>query len=123
MAVTWRFVGRVLVVTESGVTSNDEIERAIVGGALSDPRCAVGARVLWDSRTSEAALSAEDVEWRMNSLASLAKQGRLVRFALLTREDQRTTTELARSEVPKAASPLVFAVFSDDAQALSWVEA
>jgi hypothetical protein len=98
MAVSWRLVGRVLVVTESGVSSNDEIERAIVGDALSDPRCAVDARIPW-------------------------QQGRLARFALLTRRDQRTTTELVRSEVPKAASPLVFAVFTDDAEAVSWLEA
>jgi hypothetical protein len=123
MAVSWRFVGPVLVVTEAGVTSNDEIERTFVGEALLDPRCGQGARVLWDSRTSHAALSAEDMEWRMNYLRSLGEQGRLARFALLAREDQGATTELVRSEVPKAVSPLEFSVFSAEAQALSWLGA
>jgi hypothetical protein len=123
MAVSWRFVGPVLVVTEAGLNSNDEIERAIVGEALLDPRCGQGACVLWDSRTSHAALSAEDMEWRMSYLRSLAEQGRLARFALLAREDQRATTELVRSEVPKAVSPLEFSVFTDEAQALSWLGA
>ena len=123
MAVSWRFVGRVLVVTEAGASSNDEIERGFVGEALLDPRCGRGARVLWDSRTSQAALSAEDMEWRMNTLRSLAEEGRLARFALLTREDQHATTQLARSEVPKAVSPLEFSVFTNEAQALSWLGA
>jgi len=123
MPVSWRFAARVLVVMEAGASSNDEIERAFVEEALSDPRCGQGARVLWDSRTSHAALSAEDMEWRMNYLRSLAEQGRLARFALLTREDQRTTTELVRSEVPKAVGPLEFSVFTDEAQALSWLGA
>ena len=123
MAVSWQFVGRVLVVRESDVNSNAEIEQAFVGDALLDPRCGTGARVLWDSRASLAALSAEDMHWRMSTLRSLAEQGRLTKFALLTREDQRSTTELARSEVPKAVRPLEFSVFEDEAQALSWLEA
>jgi hypothetical protein len=108
--------------TESGVTTNAEIERAFIGEALVDPRCTKGARVLWDSRTSETALSAEDVGWRLNHLRSLAEQGSLARFALLVRQDQRTTTELARSEIPKAVGPLKFAVYTDELEALSWLE-
>lgn len=123
MPVSWRFVGQVLVVREAGASSNDELERAFVEEALSDPRCGQGARVLWDSRTSHTALSAEDMEWRLNYLRSLAEQGRLARFALLAREDQRSTIELARSEVPKAVSPLEYSAFTDEAQALSWLEA
>ena len=115
MAVSWRLVGRVLVVTESGVTSNDEIERAFVMEALSDQRTARGARVLWDSRASVTALSAEDMEWRTQYLRSLAEQGRLNRFALLAREDQGATAALVRSEMPKAVRPLEFAVFTDEA--------
>jgi len=122
MAVSWRIAGRVLVMTESGVTTNAEIERAFVGEALADPRCAKGARVLWDSRASETALSAEDVGWRLNYLRSLAEQGSLARFALLARQDQSTTTELARSEIPKAVGPLKFAVYTDEFEALSWLE-
>jgi hypothetical protein len=123
MAISWRFVGRVLVVMESGMTSNDAIEQAFIVDALSDRRSGLGARVMWDSRTSVAALSAEDMEWRMSSLRSLAEQGRLKRFALLNREDQRGTTELVRTEVPKAVGPLEFAVFTDETQAMSWLEA
>lgn len=123
MAVSWRVSGRVLVVTEAGVNANHEIERAFVVEALADSRCRRGARVLWDSRTSEAALSAEDMEWRVNYLRSLAEQGVLARFALLARESQGVTIELARSEVPKAVAPLQYSVFTDEAQALSWLEA
>jgi hypothetical protein len=123
MPVSWRFLGRVLVVTESGLNSNDALEQSFVREALADSRSAPGARVLWDSRASETALSADDMEWRMNWLASLAQRGRLVKFALLTREDQSVTAELARSEVPKAARPLDFGVFTDESQAVSWLEA
>lgn len=123
MPVSWRFVGRVLVVMEAGASSNDEIERAFVREALSDPRCDQGARVLWDSRTSHAALSAEDMEWRLTYLRSLAEQGRLARFALLAREDQQVTVDLARSQVPKAVRPLEYSAFTDEAQALSWLGA
>jgi hypothetical protein len=112
-----------LVVTESDVSSNDEIERTFVGEALSDQRCAQGARVLWDSRPSLAALSAEDMEWRMEYLRSLAERGRLKRLALLTREGQGTTAALARSEVPMLVSALEFGVFTEEARALSWLEA
>ena len=122
MAVSWRFVGRVLIVTEAGANSNDEIERAFVGEALSDPRCGQGgARVMWDSRTSQKALSPEDVEWRMDYLRSLAEEGRLAKLALLAREDQRATAALAESEVPKVTRPLEFSVFTDEARALSWL--
>jgi len=123
MAVSWRVSGRVLVVTEAGVNANHEIERAFVVEALADSRCRRGARVLWDSRTSETALSAEDMEWRVNYLRSLAERGVLAKFALLARESQGVTIELARSEVPKAVAPLQYSVFTDEAQALSWLEA
>ena len=122
MAASWRLVGRVLVVTESGVTSNDEIERAFVNEALSDRRTDQAARVLWDSRASVTPLSAEDIEWRTRYLRSLAEQGRLKRFALLAREDQDATAALVRSEMPKAVGPLEFAVFTDEAQAVSWLD-
>ena len=121
MAVGWRFVGAVLVVTESGVCSNDEIERAFVFDALSDPRCAAGARVLWDSRSAETALTAEDMEWRIDYLRALAQQGRLARFALLAR--YFATTQLARAEVPKAVAPLTYSAFTSEAEALGWLEA
>jgi hypothetical protein len=123
MAVSWRFVEGVLVVTEAGVSSNDEIERAFVGEALQDARCDRGTRVLWDSRTCQAALSAEDMAWRTDYLRSLAKQGRLAKLALLFREDQPTTIELVRTEVPKAVSPLEVSAFTDETQALSWLRA
>jgi len=123
MSVSWRFTGRVLVVTEAGVNSNDEIERAFVVEALSDSRCHQGARVLWDSRTSQAALSAEDMEWRLTYLRSLAEQGLLAKFALLARENQGAAIALARSEVPKVVDPLEYSVFTDEGEALSWLEA
>jgi hypothetical protein len=63
------------------------------------------------------------MDWRVSYLRSLAEQGRLVRFTLLAREDQRTTIELVRTEVPKAARPLEFSVFTDEARALSWLGA
>jgi hypothetical protein len=86
-----------------------------------DPWSGLGARVVWDSRTSESPLSADDVEWRLNYLRTLAQQGRLERIAPLAREDQRTAMELVRSEVPKVVRPLEVAVSTDEGQALSWL--
>jgi hypothetical protein len=59
----------------------------------------------------------------MDWLASLAQRGRLLRFALLLRADQSMTIDLARSEGPKAARPLEFGVFTEESQAVSWLEA
>jgi hypothetical protein len=63
------------------------------------------------------------MEWRASYLRQLAQEGRLTKFALLTREDQRLTTELLRAEVPKVVSPLQYAVFVDEEEALWWLGA
>ena len=59
MGASWQFSGEILVVTEEGVTSNDDLERAFVREALADPRARPGQAVLWDSRLSVTAITAE----------------------------------------------------------------
>ncbi len=122
MGVAWRFQGAVLVVTEGPLCSSDEIERVILRGALSDPRCEEGVRVLWDARQSEWPLSSEDVAWRTNVMAMLADYGVASRFAYVVRSEQRVTIELGRSEIAKAVVPLVFQVFTSESEALGWLE-
>ncbi len=122
MGVAWRFQGQVLVVTEGPLCSNDEIERTVVRGALSDPRCEDAVRVLWDARQSEWPLSADDVARRTNLMAMLAEYGVVSRFAYVVRSEQRLTIDLGRSEIAKAVVPLMFEVFASESEALGWLE-
>jgi hypothetical protein len=46
MGASWQFRGEILVVTEEGVTSNDDLERAFVREALADLRASPGQAVL-----------------------------------------------------------------------------
>jgi hypothetical protein len=109
-----------LVVTETGVTSNDELERAFVREALADPRARPGLSVLWDARRSVTPMTAEDVEWRSSILSELAQQGDLARFALLLGPDQGLTAVAARQRRTEIVS-LQFAVFDNESEAAAWL--
>ena len=122
MPLSWRFRGAVLVVTESGVISNDEIERVILRDALSSPPARDAVRVLWDARPSESPLTSEDVDWRGQVMRLLGEHGQLSRFALVVRPEQRLTLEIGRSQLPKTVSPLSFGVFTEQHDALGWLE-
>jgi hypothetical protein len=119
MSARWELRDRLLVVIETGVTSNAEIEQVFVAGALADDRVRPGAHVLWDARASENLLSSDDYVWRFERLNALAEQGRLSRLAILIRA-QRDRLDLARSELPKALD-LEVGVFTDEAEALRWL--
>ena len=122
MPLSWRFRGAVLVVTESGLISNDEIERVILRDALSSPPARDAVRVLWDARPSESPLTSEDVDWRGQVMRLLGEHGHLSRFALVVRPEQRLTLEIGRSQLPRAVSPLSFGVFTEQHDALGWLE-
>jgi len=122
MGASWQFSGEILVVTEEGVTSNDDLERAFVREALADPRARPGQAVLWDSRLSVTAITAEDVEWRSRMLWELAERGRIARLALLLAARQSLTAATLRQR--RTAIPgLRFEVFSDEAEAVAWLAA
>jgi hypothetical protein len=122
MPVSWRFQGAVLMVTESGVISNGEIERVILRDALSSPPARDAVRVLWDARPSESPLSSEDIDWRGQVMRLLGEHGHLARFALVVRPEQRLTFEIGRTQLPRAVTPLAFGVFTEQHEALGWLE-
>jgi len=122
MPLSWRFSGAVLMVTESGVISNDEIERVILRDALSSPPARDATRVLWDARPSESPLTSDDVDWRGQVMRLLGEHGHLSRLALVVRPEQRLTLEIGRTQMPKAVSPLAFGVFTEQQDALRWLE-
>lgn len=122
MPLSWRFGGAVLIVTESGLISNDEIERVILRDALSSPPARNPVRVLWDARPSASPLTSDDVEWRGRVMRLLGEHGQLSRFAIVVRPEQRLTLELGRTQLPNAVGPLAFAVFTEQREALSWLE-
>ena len=122
MPLSWRFCGAVLVVTESGVISNDEIERVILRDALSSPPAGDAVRILWDARPSESPLTSDDVDWRGQVMRLLGEHGHLSRFALVVRPEQRLTLEIGRKQLPKAVSPIAFGVFTEQHEALGWLE-
>jgi hypothetical protein len=122
MPLSWRFRGAVLMVTESGLISNDEIERVILRDALSSPPARDPVRVLWDARPSESPLTSDDVDWRGQVMRLLGEHGHLSRFALVVRPEQRLTLEIGRTQLPNAVSPLAFAVFTEQFEALDWLE-
>ena len=122
MPLSWRLGGVVLIVTESGLVSNDEIERLILRDALSSPPARDPVRVLWDARPSESPLTSEDVEWRGRVMRLLGEHGQLSRLALVVRPEQRLTLELGRTQLPNTVDPLAFAVFTEQREALSWLE-
>jgi hypothetical protein len=121
MPLVWEFRDKVLAVVERGVVTNEEIDRVFVGQALSDTRVRLGTRLLWDACESETPLSADEMAWRIDLLASLGERGLVSRVALLVRAEQHTTIALGQSEVPKALPALPFAVFTEEAGALAWL--
>jgi hypothetical protein len=120
MPARWEFRGDVLVVTETGVTSIEEVERVFVAGGLADPRAGRHTRVLWDARASENPLSSDELAWRFERMDALAAEGLISRFALLIRTTA-PTIEVSRVELPKVFQVLSFAIFSDEGQALRWL--
>jgi len=120
MAVTWEYRGELLVVTETGVMTNEELERAFVREALADARARPAMRVVWDARGSLAPLSGRDIEWRVDLLTSLGAHGLVSRLALLVRGGKSQTAGLGRG-MAKEVLPLQFNAFSEESEALAWL--
>ncbi len=79
-------------------------------------------RLLWDARETQTPLTAEDVEWRCQLVSSLGERGVLSRAALLVRPEQQVFLQLGRLELWKALQPVEGAAFSDEAEALAWLD-
>jgi hypothetical protein len=122
MPLSWRFRGAVLMVTESGAISNDEIERVILRDALSSPPARDAVRILWDARPSESPLTSADVDWRGQVMRLLGEHGHLSRVALVVRPEQKLTLEIGRTQLPRAVRPIAFGVFTEQHEALAWLE-
>lgn len=121
MPVTWEYRGTLLVVSIIGVIQNQEIEQAF-GEALSDSRSGSGLRLLWDARRSETPVTSDDVAWRLELVSSLAKRGHFSRGALLGRGELGALFPIWLTELPKMAQVVPFRAFTDESEALAWLE-
>ena len=74
MPVEWELRGGVLILIFSGMVEREEIEGALAA-ALSDPRSRPRLGLLWDGRSSQTPLSADDLDWRFGLVSSLAERG------------------------------------------------
>jgi hypothetical protein len=84
--VEWELRGRILILLFSGIVERNEIEAALAA-ALADPRSRQGGLgLLWDGRSSQTPLSADDLSWRFALVSSLAGRGLVRRAAVLVTE-------------------------------------
>jgi hypothetical protein len=121
MPVTWKFRETILMLRVCGVVTNREIESAFVAALAKAPALS-SLRLLWDARETQTPLTAEDVEWRCQVVSSLGERGVLSRAALLVRPEQQVFLELGRLELWKALQPVEGGAFSDEAEALAWLD-
>jgi hypothetical protein len=121
MPVTWKFRATILMLRVCGVVTNREVDSAFAA-ALANAPSQSGMRLLWDARESQTPVSSDDVEWRWRLVSSLGERGVLSRAALLLRPEQQVFLELGRLELWKALQPVEGATFSDEAEALAWLD-
>ena len=121
MPVTWKFHEAILMLRVCGVVTNREVESAFAA-ALANAPSQSGMRLLWDARESQTPVSSEDVEWRFRLVSSLGERGVLSRAALLLRADQRAILEFSRLELWRTLLPVEGAAFSEEAEALEWLD-
>ena len=121
MPVTWKFREAILVLRVCGVVTNREVESAFAQAFANAPSQS-GLRLLWDARESQTPVSSEDVAWRCQLVSSLGERGVLSRAALLLRPDQQAFLEFGRLQLWKALQPVEGATFSDEAEALAWLD-
>jgi hypothetical protein len=79
--------------------------------------------LLWDGRTSQTPLSADDLSWRFELVSSLAERALVSRAAVLVTEAWRATLDYFRSEAARIVPGLRLEMFVDEAEALAWLEA
>jgi len=121
MPVTWKFREAILMLRVCGVVTNREVESAFAQAFANAPSQS-GLRLLWDARESQTPVSSEDVAWRCQLVSSLGERGVLSRAALLLRPDQQAFLEFGRLQLWKALQPVEGATFSDEAEALAWLD-
>ena len=121
MPVTWKFREAILMLRVCGVVTNRRSSpRSLRRSPMRSHRPACGCSgTLGRPR---APLTAEDVEWRCQLVSSLGERGVLSRAALLVRPEQQVFLELGRLELWKALQPVEGAAFSDEAEALAWLD-
>jgi len=121
MPVAWNFRGAVLTLGISGSVTNREIEQAL-DAALANAPSGTGLRLLWDARATQGPLSSDDLEWRIEAVASLGERGVLCRAGLLARIEQRSSLAIWAKEGPRALRALHFRLFTDETEARAWLE-
>jgi len=121
MPVSCQFRSGVLVLAVSGVVTNQEID-VTLAEALATAPCQKGMRMLWDARRSQTPISSSDMAWRFALLSSLGERGIVTRGALLLRPEQRQLLELGRLETSRALRTLESSVFTDESEAIAWLE-
>ena len=120
MPVVWKYRDAVLTLSLSGDATNHEIQSAIADALVNLEQ---GTRVglLCDARENETPLTADDMAWRFELIASLAERGLVSRAALLVRNEQRSLLQLGRTELTKALSSLQCDTFTDESAAVAWL--
>ena len=122
MPVRWEFRGSVLILVFSDIVERAEIEGALAA-ALLDPRFTLGMGLLWDARSSQTPLSADDVSWRLDFVSALAERGLVNRAAVVVTERWRATLDYFRAVADRMAPGFRLAMFVEEAEALAWLEA
>ena len=122
MTVRWEVRQCVLILIFAGVVEREEIEAA-VASALADPRCAGGVGLLWDGRLSQTPLSTDDLTWRFEMVSSLVERGVVRRAAVLLTEGWRATLDYFRAEATRIAPGFHLEMFTDESEAIAWLEA
>jgi len=101
MPVTWESRGLVLILSVTGVVTNQEIEQAFAEALAKSPSRS-DLRLLWDARASLTPVSSDDMAWRFELVSSLAERSILSRAALLVGSEHLTLRELARAQIQNA---------------------
>ena len=94
--MSWEFRGSVLALLQGGLSSTEDVERA-VNEALAAPRLEAGTRLLWEGRESQTPVSSDDAQRRIDLFSHLAARGLAPRIAVLPRADQGALAELGRA--------------------------
>jgi hypothetical protein len=121
MPVTWDYRGRVLVLKAAGVSAEGDLERAFAE-ASADPRFAQRPCLLVDGRDSQTALSAADIQVRVEFFRSLPGRGVFPRFAFVLRDGPLLASARAAAQAERGKDAVELALFAREDEALAWLE-
>jgi hypothetical protein len=121
MPVSWDYLGRVLVLKATGVSAEGDLERAFAE-ASADARFAQRPCLLVDGRDSQTALSAVDVQVRIEFFRSLPRRGVFPRFAFVLRDGPLLTSARVAAQAERGNDAVELALFADESKALAWLE-